>query len=158
MKPFLRSMIVGALVFAGGTAFADDMTEPAAGTWKLNPTKSKFNPGPAPASQVRTYKATPEGTALSWKSVGADGKVMTVETTFKYDGKEYAVKGNPDFDTLALKRDDAQTVESTQKKGGKVIGHGTRTISKDGKTLTLSSKGISADGKAYEDVSVFDRQ
>jgi hypothetical protein len=33
------------------------------GTWKLNPAKSTYNPGPAPKSEVRTYKANGDGLA-----------------------------------------------------------------------------------------------
>jgi hypothetical protein len=49
-------------------------------------------------------------------------------------------------------------VKSTQKKGGKVIGATTRTVSKDGKVLTLTSKGTSPSGVPYDNVMVYDRQ
>ena len=39
--------------------------------------------------------------------------------------------GNPDADTLMVKRLDSFTVEFTEKKAGKVVITGTRVISKD---------------------------
>jgi hypothetical protein len=68
------------------------------------------------------------------------------------------VTGSPNFETLALKQVDGNTVHSTQKKGGKMIGETTRSVSKDGKTLTLASKGTGADGAAYDNVLVYDKQ
>jgi hypothetical protein len=132
-------------------------TDPVLGTWKLNVAQSKFSPGPAPKSQTRTYKDSNGSTALNWTQAGADGKEMTVSTTYKYDGKDYPVTG-ADFDTVSLKKVDDRTVESTQKKAGKVVGTTMRTVSKDGKTLTLKSKGTNAAGVAHDNTLVFDKQ
>jgi hypothetical protein len=122
-----------------------------------NLAKSKFTPGPAPKSQVRTYAETPQGLSLTIKTVGADGKESSMQSTFKYDGKDYSYTGSPDFDAIAVKRVNGNTVESTQKLGGKVVGMSRRVISKDGKMLTLTSKGTNAKGR-YKNVSVYDRQ
>jgi hypothetical protein len=53
---------------------------------------------------------------------------------------------------------DDHTVRSTRKKGGKVVGTITRTVSKDGKVLTLTSKGTSATGVPYGNVMVYDKK
>jgi hypothetical protein len=132
--------------------------DPVLGTWKLNVGQSKFSPGPAPKSQTRTYKDSNGSTALNWTQVAADGKETTVSMTVKYDGKDYPVTGATDFDTIAVKRVDDRTVESSQKKAGKVVGTTIRTESKDGKTLTLKSKGTNAAGVVYDNTMVFDKQ
>jgi hypothetical protein len=146
--------------FAAMLAFATVATaaNPAVGTWQLNLAKSKFHPGPAPKSDTRTYTESADGITMTWKSVAANGKEITVQSTFKTDGKDYPVTGSPNFDTLTLKQVDSNTVHSIQKKGGKVIGESTRSISKDGKELTLASKGTGADGVAYDNVMVYDRK
>jgi len=54
----------------------------------------------------------------------------------KADGTDQAVSGHDYYDTLAVKIDNATTVEFTRKKAGKVIGTATSTVSADGKTLT----------------------
>ncbi|MDP9179923.1 MAG: hypothetical protein M3O61_19825 [Gemmatimonadota bacterium] len=159
MKAILKTVFAAILLATGSIsmAVAGD-TDPVIGTWHLNVAKSKFSPGPAPKSEVRTYTATAEGTALSWTNVGADGKETVVKSTFKADGKDYPVTGSPNFDALALKQVDSHTVKSEQKKAGKVIGTSTRSVSKDGKVLTLSGKGTGADGKSYDNVLVYDKK
>jgi len=63
-----------------------------------------------------------------------------------------------DADALSLTRIDAFTVAFTQKRAGKVVMTGTRTISRDGKVMTLTNKGINAKGQAINDVEVFDKR
>src|SRR6202790_4109052 len=155
MQTILKTLFVGAILAIASTAFAAD---PAIGTWKLNVAKSTFSPGPAPKSQTRTYAETPQGITLTIKTTAADGKESTATLTFKDDGKPYPVTGNPDFDMVAVTRVDANTVHSTQTKGGAPVGTGERTVSKDGKTLTFKQKGTHAGGAKYDDVSVYDRQ
>ena len=156
MQAIMKTLFAGAiLAFGTGAAFAADV---AVGTWKLNVAKSTFSPGPAPKSQTRTYAETPQGITLTIKTTAADGKESTATLTFKDDGKPYPVTGNSDFDMVSVTRVDANTVHSTQTKGGAPVGAGERTVSKDGKTLTFKQKGTHAGGGKYDDVSVYDRQ
>ena len=156
MQTIMKTLFAGAILAIGtGAAFAADT---AVGTWKLNVAKSTFSPGPAPKSQTRTYAETPQGITLTIKTTAADGKESTATLTFKDDGKPYPVTGNSDFDMVSVTRVDANTVHSTQTKGGAPVGTGERTVSKDGKTLTFKQKGTHAGGGKYDDVSVYDRQ
>ena len=68
------------------------------------------------------------------------------------------MSGNPDSDTLSLKRIDAFTTEFTEKRAGKVVTSGTRSISRDGKVMTISTKGTNAKGQAINDVQVFEKR
>jgi hypothetical protein len=58
--------------------------------------------------------------------------------TVKADGKDYAVKGHPYYDTVAIKVVDDRTIEETDKKGGKVVATSTSTVSADGDTMNFS--------------------
>jgi hypothetical protein len=159
MKTMLKSAFMTVLLtVASAAVVAAPAVDHLLGTWHLNVAKSTFSPGPAPKSDTRTYVATEQGTAMTWKTVGADGKEVIAKATFKVDGKDYPLTGAANFDSLSLKQVDDLTVLSTQKKGGKVIGTTTRTVSKDGKVLTLKSKGTSATGAAYDNVMVYDKQ
>ena len=160
MNSFLKSVLVGTVLAlgAGSVAVAAGAADPVVGTWVLNVAKSKFSPGPAPKSQTRTYAATADGLDLTVAGTNADGSAVSQKSSFKYDGKDYAMSGAVDFDTLSLTRVDDLTVESVQKKAGKAVGKTTRTVSKDGKVLTLASKGTGASGAAYDNVMVFDRK
>jgi hypothetical protein len=159
MKHIVQALLIGSVVtFGSALVVAADAPDPIVGKWTLNLEKSKFSPGPAPKSQTRTYSQSAEGTSVSISGVAADGSPISQQATYKYDGKDYPFKGSPDFDSLSLKRVAANTVKATLKRGGKVVGTTTRTISADGKVLTLASKGTDAKGAAYDDVDVLDKQ
>jgi hypothetical protein len=57
-----------------------------------------------------------------------------------------------------LKRVNATTVKSAQKKNGTVIGWTTRSVSAHGKVLTLSTKAKDAKGAPIHAVAVYDKQ
>jgi hypothetical protein len=158
MKTLLKTILVGAVIAAAGVALAAGAPDPVVGTWTLNVAKSKFHPGPAPKSQTRTYSVDADGVSVSVQGVAADGTPISQESTFKYDGKAYAMKGAADFDAISLKRVTDNTVKSTMMKAGKPVGTTIRTVSAHGKVLTLSTKGTDANGKPYDNVAVYDKQ
>jgi hypothetical protein len=104
------------------------------------------------------YTEGADGTTLDQKTVGADGKEMSMHVTLTYDGKDHPMIGNPDADSGAGKAIDARTSDFTLKMGGKVAGKVHRVVSADGKTLTVRNKGTHADGTTYDDTLVFDKQ
>jgi len=156
MQTIIKTLFVGAILAIGTSAAS--AADAVIGTWKLNVAKSTFSPGPAPKSQIRTYAESAQGIVLTLKTVAADGKESTASLTFKDDGKPYAMTGNPEIDTVSLKRVDALTVNGTQMKGGVNVGTSVRTVSKDGKTLTFAQKGTHVGGVKFDDALVYDRQ
>jgi hypothetical protein len=156
-----RRILMSAAVLATALpaiAAMTQATDPAMGTWVLNVAKSKYDPGPGPKSLTRTYAATPNGYKFSSDGVNAAGEKTHVEFTVAFDGKYYPMTGNSIADSIMVKRVDANTVESTQKKDAKEVTHTTRVLSKDGKTLTSTAKGTNAEGKPYTNVEVFDKK
>jgi len=156
-----RSAFVFALVLISALAltavvFAADNN---VGTWKLNLAKSKYSPGPAPKSQTLKIEAWgDDGVKYRADGVGADGKPTHAEFQAKYDGKDYAFTGNPDADTLAYKRIDANTLEATLKMKGKPTITAKATVSKDGKTRTVTQMGKNAQGQSIDITSVYEKQ
>jgi hypothetical protein len=92
------------------------------------------------------------------KGLNADGTSLAVQYTATYDGKDYAITGSADSDTIALTRVDERTVRFTQKKAGKVVLSGTRVVAPDGKVLTVSYSGTNASGRPVKATLVFDRR
>src|SRR5678815_5630695 len=119
-KLFLTSTValVAVLAFTVNAWGADNNV----GTWKLNLDKSKFSPGPAPKSVTLTIEANDSGIKYTSHGENAQGAPIHVEFTAKYDGKDNPVTGSPDFNSIALKRIDANTIEATIKKDGMVMG------------------------------------
>ena len=60
------------------------------------------------------------------------------------DGQDHPVTGHPYFDTAAVKVVDANTVEETDKKAGKVVFTRTAKVAADGNTLTFDLTDASA--------------
>jgi len=153
-KPILVVMAVILVLTLATIAVAAD---PFVGTWKLNVAKSKST-GPAPKSEIFTITAQGGGFKWASESVAADGKATNAVWSGKYDGKDYSLTENADFDTVASKRVGANTLDAVLKKGGKVVGSIRWVVSKDGKTLTLTEKLKNAQGQEINDVGVLDKQ
>ncbi|MEP7246144.1 MAG: hypothetical protein ABI885_21030 [Gammaproteobacteria bacterium] len=150
-----------AMVFAAASpssAFAADPADPLLGTWQLDVHKSTFDPAPGPKGQLRTYARSGDAEKLTAQGISAEGKPTLVEYTARYDGKDYEIAGSSGGDQISLKRIDARTTESTQKRAGKAAIITTRTVSEDGKTLTVTTKGTNAQGVTLNNQMVFDRR
>jgi hypothetical protein len=159
MRSALRVAVVGLFLAAVWPARGVGLaTDPASGTWELNVRKSTYSPGPAPKTQTRTYEWAADRVRYTARGVDAEGKPVLIQYTAKFDGKDYPMTGNPDSDMISLRRIDSSTVESTQKRGGKVVVTATRIVSRDGKVLTVKSKGTNAKGETINNVAVFDKK
>jgi len=133
-------------------------SDPVTGTWELNLAKSKFTNFLAPKSQTRTYEVTGQQEKMIAKGIDAQGNPTLVQFTANRDGKDYPYEGWAGADTISLTPVDPLTANYTHKKAGKVVGGGTRAISKDGKTMTVSFKGTDPKGQPLEIVWVFDKR
>jgi hypothetical protein len=138
-----------------GLSFAQAASEdnPLLGTWRLLVEKSRYNPGPPPQRQTRTYEAAPQGVKTTIRTVDADGESTVVEYTANYDSIEYHVYGSATTSGIALTKVDAYTAEATLSHAGRVVGHATRVVSKDGKTMTITfrdKEGVVHNVAAYE--------
>lgn len=152
---YITTILMGSLLALGATVAG---AYSATGTWTMNAEKSTFT-GPALKSETRTYAEAADGTVtMSFTAVAADGTSVTGGATFKYDGKDNPITGSNDFDTTAVRKVNGSTVKFTLKKAGKIVGHGTRSISAHGKVLTLASTVTGADGKPHTSKIVFDKQ
>jgi hypothetical protein len=150
---FATTLLFAALALNISAAAADQHS----GTWKMNPAKSTYSPGPAPRSGLVKIDSDAENIKLNSDGIDAAGNPTHVEYTAKYDGKDYPINGLPNADTVALERPDASTIRSTLKKGDQVVMTVTSVISKDGKMRTSTFKGKDAQGQEVTNVVVYDK-
>ncbi len=143
------------IVLAAGSVLLAQ-SNPFVGTWKLNVASSKFNPGPAPQSQTRTWDAS--GMVMV-NGVGATGKPFSYGYTVTGDGKESPTTGAiPNkADMISTKKIKANTYEAKFTKAGKQVEVTTFTVSNGGKTLTIHAKG-SPEAGFVENIQVLDKQ
>lgn len=151
---FATTLLLVALALNVSAAAADQQS----GTWKMDPAKSKYSPGPAPKSITVKIDSDADNIKLSSDGIDAAGNPTHVEFTAKYDGKDYPITGVPNADTVALERIDASTTKSTAKKAGEVVMTVTSVVSKDGKTRTSTFKGKDAQGQDVNNVVVYNKQ
>ena len=111
--------------------------DPAVGTWRLNLQKSKYYPGPAPQSEIRTYEADGEFLKCTIRRVDAKGHAETIGYKANYDNP-YPVTGSPDYDAIKMTRIDDHTAESVLSHAGRVFGVARRVLSADGLTMTIT--------------------
>jgi hypothetical protein len=137
MKIHLATVLLVVLALGGSLAAAEN---PFAGTWKLNPAKSKLT------GDTMRFEKTPAG-AIRWSGSG-------ISYTFNTDGKEY--KG-PFGEAIVWKQIDDTTWQTTTTQKGILISTDTSKLSPDGKTMTVVSKGTKPSGEAFEDTTVYER-
>jgi len=128
------------------------------GMWKVDTSKSKYSPGPAPKSNMKKYEPWQDGFKATQDMVTAKGDKVHVEVVAKVDGKDYPGKGSPDADTYAFKKLDARTYEVTQKKDGKVTIVAKMVVAPDGKSRTITQTGKNAKGEPVNSQIHWDKQ
>jgi len=151
---FCCAVVVACATQQVGAADAD----PLNGTWYLNPGMSRFHAGPAVLKQTRTYEVSADTVKQTQEGVDAAGKPTHSSFTAKYDGKDYPITGNPDADTIAVKRVDKNTARSVLRKNGKVVQTTVRRMGKNGKTVTFKTQGTNARGERIDYELVFGRE
>ena len=92
------------------------------------------------------------------RELTAMGNPTHVRYDAKFDGKDYPVTGLPYANTVSVKRIDANTTQSSLKKGGQVVMTVTSTVSNYGKTRTSTFKGKDAQGRDVNNIVVYDKQ
>jgi hypothetical protein len=129
------------------------------GTWKINLAKSKYDPANlAPKSTSVKIEAVEGGIKATVDVVDYTGKMLHYDYTAKYDGKDYAVRGDPNRDMTALKKIDEYNFEQTNKKGGKVTTTSKIVYARDGKSRTLITIGTIPQGQKVNNNIVWDKQ
>ena len=156
-----RWLLVMVIALAVGFPVVAQTSDPHFGTWKVNIAKSKRDPSAAPLVPNATRKYEPfegDGVRLTVNSFDTTGKPTTGGYAAHFDGKPYKDLGNNPWDSVVIKRVDADTYEATQLAKGKVYGVNTVVVSKDGKTMTVTAKRNDGTGKTVTNITVFDKQ
>ena len=154
------TLVATCVVATSITAMAHDSADPHLGTWTLDLGKSKFDPSTAaPKSATQTFEVTPDGmNRLTIQFTAANGTSGTSIMTFKRDGKPYAITNQPNNETNEVTGVNSREDRVTLLRAGKVIGHLTSVISKDGKVMTETRTFTAPSGQSVHDVAVYDKQ
>ena len=153
MKPKAFVIAIALCFLTAGVCFAQDAHM---GTWKLNEAKSKI-PAGATKNHTVVYEAAGDSIKVTVDGTDASGAAAHNEWTGKFDGKDYAVTGDPTADTRAYRKVGARTLAMTIKKGGKVTVTGRIMVTANGKSRTVMTSGTDANGKKFKTTAVYDK-
>lgn len=155
MRTHARSVLAVLLLSAVALWGADRH----AGTWKINPAKSKFTKDhPAFKSLTLIIDEQTGGIVFDAKGEDPNGP-LHFHFNAEFDGKDYPTTGSPDgSNTVSVNRVDDSTIEITNKKDGKVTTRIRSVVSADGKTRTSTWTGPDSHGQQETWTVVFDKQ
>ena len=151
-KRMVLSLVV--CFFAATVCFASDAQM---GTWKLNEAKSRIPQG-APKNHTVVYEPAGDNVKVTVDGTDRDGNSTHNEWTGKFDGKFYAVTGDPTSDMRSYRVVNKRVMNLTAKKDGKITLTGRITLTPNGKSRTVSTSGVDAAGKKFRSVAVYDKQ
>jgi len=161
--------MTAALVLLCGVDAVPAQVPAVIGTWKLNAAASKLH-GPAPQSEVRSYRLTRSGLLIGVAvSIDAHGQPQFLQFAARPDGKDY-----PEFDTRSAAEylaagtvpartyaefptADPRKVRWVDKARGAVIASGEKWVSADGQRLSFSLDAADPQGHPFHYLYVFDR-
>ncbi len=152
----LKVIVMSLAVFFAGVVVCSAQDDPNMGTWKLNEAKSKFAKG-AQKNHTVVYEMSGDMVKVIVDGTDADGNAAHNEWTGKFDGKYYAVTGDPSSDTRSYRRINSRTLSITAKKGNKVVLTGRVMVSRDGKSRTVTTTGTDAKGRRTTNTAVYDK-
>ena len=154
MRMIVAKLVIGIAIASVGMFGADVRL----GNWKFNAAKSKSTSSNPIKVQTDAVEASPDGKVTTNRTGQmADGTAFKYSFSYKYDGRDYPVKGAP-FDMISVKRIDANTTNyEVSKTGSKYQMKGQTVITRDAQTKTITSQGTDAAGKPFSQTLVFNR-
>ena len=153
MKPRTILLALGLTLFIVPVCFAQSLHM---GTWKLNEAKSHLAPA-AGKNHTVVYETAGDQIKVTVDGTDSAGSATHNEWTGKFDGKDYALVGDPTADTRSYRKQGARTLLMTGKKGGKVTLTGRIVVTANGKSRTVTTTGTDAKGKRYKNIAVYDK-
>jgi hypothetical protein len=153
MKPKTILLALGLTLFIVPVCFAQSLHM---GTWKLNEAKSHLAPA-AGKNHTVVYETAGDQIKVTVDGTDSAGSATHNEWTGKFDGKDYALVGDPTADTRSYRKQGARTLLMTGKKGGKVTLTGRIVVTANGKSRTVTTTGTGAKGKRYKNIAVYDK-
>lgn len=122
------------------------------------PDLSKFQPGPAPRAEIRTYSRSSNGVVVTVTTTDRSGAVHTVSYPWRPDGSAARVTGSKSYDTIRLKQIDSLTFEASLSQGTKIVATERRGLAKDGQTMTIIVTDLTSGKRTTTVRAVFEKQ
>ena len=129
---------------------------PLAGRWTANIAKSQRHANHQFQTAAMRFEVTDNIVSVTYTGVNMSGRLESSTMTLHADGVEYPIPQAPGVVSVC-RWVGTNTLETTGKKDGAVVGFGTYAVSDDGQTMTATVRGVDAQGASFEQVIVFER-
>ena len=132
--------------------------DPFLGSWKLNPSRSEFDPNHRPSEARMTWAREADGHYLMTAEGTVGGKTSAEKPQrFIPDANAYPVPDFPGLSLAALRRD-ANTIQiECRREDGSLAGQATYTVSPDGRTMAATNSGFDSQLRQFRQYTVWDR-
>jgi hypothetical protein len=128
------------------------------GVWQLNLAKWKYEGAPAPKAQIAYFQGEGPNRTNTVIAINAEGKPTVTVFMHIYDGQPHPTTGNPAYDASTYTRVDANTLNFSRLKAGRVVQTGTQVMSPDGKSYTTTTTGTDERGRQIHTIGVNEKQ
>ena len=130
------------------------------GTWLLDMTQSSFDPANlAPKSQTTKIAQAGDSFTVVSDGVNAQGQKTHDETIYKFDGRDYDVKGAADPKTTrTYTRVDDHHYSYATKVNGAITTTSRVAVTPDGRIRTITVTGRDSQGRVIRNFLVWNRQ
>lgn len=145
--------VVSLFVFAGALL----AQSPFAGTWKLDPSKTKYTTGQPPKDVTLVIEVKGDDLQVTGTGTNADGSPISVKYTVPLKGGSGQVQEGP-YNAVSSKVVSPTVRQNTYTKDGKVMSSRRVVVSTDGKTLKSSVKGMNLAGTKVVGTDVYNKQ
>ena len=152
----IKMILLALFVFFAGTVVASAQN-PHMGTWKLNEAKSKLPKG-ATKNHTVIYEAAGDQIKVTVDGVDGSGTAIHSEWTGKFDGKPYALTGDPAGDMRSYRTVNRRTLSLRSTKAGKLTTTAIITVAPNGKSRTVKASSKNAQGKWTTTTGFYDKQ
>jgi hypothetical protein len=127
------------------------------GTWRFDPTASRFDGGVPYESATARFIATPSCIHVAVEIVEGRGRRLRFEYCDATDGTYVPVRGNPFYDSESTQWPDRRTAVRTERRGAQVTGTTAMSVAADGRSYTATSSRLRPDGVRYTSVIIWRR-
>lgn len=132
--------------------------DPFAGTWKMNPAKTKFKTGAAPKEQTVTIAESGSDLNVKVAGIAADGSKIAYGYTIPSAGGTGKMAEPSTYEGISGKRMGPNEREVTYMKGGKTVYTTHSKVAADGNSLSVTAKGLNAAGQTIDASVHYDKQ
>ncbi|WP_343520669.1 hypothetical protein [Sphingomonas sp.] len=158
MKSIVATLLLAGTALAAPASAPATPASPLFGSWAVDLSRLPMPPEARPKRVTITYGDAGGG---KWRTdvevLGQDGARSHATGTYRPDGTSYAVEGNLEADTAAVRLPAPNVMVQALAKGGVPGSMRTYTVAADGKTMTETVVFFTPDGKPVMRTNYFNR-